>query len=160
MPSLKLQPTFTLELPLSAQAAIDQISRSINRLEFKEAKSAGHCAEFGVAPGEKRFWSPHLSVQVTEAESGENCVLLGRFSPRPEIWTFLMLVYFMMTFFLIAGGIFGYVQWSMGTSPWAFALVPLGLVIIGVIHVVSLIGQRLSEDQMADLRGQLDQTLA
>ncbi len=55
--------------------------------------------------------------------------------------------------------IVGYVQWSLGYSPWSLSAVPIGIVIILCLHVASIIGQGLSADQMTLLRGRLDRAL-
>ncbi|TWU23323.1 hypothetical protein Pla52o_28590 [Novipirellula galeiformis] len=159
MPSLRMQPAFTLDLPFCKEEAMQRLRHAIDALEgIENAKAAGDCAEFTVKIEDQRFWSPHLSVQVSNTETGSQ--LYARFAPRPEVWTFFMMVYFMTVFFMFVGGIYGYVQWFMGGTPWGLLLVPAGVVGIAVIHVASLVGQGLSKDQMEQLRDQLDRTVA
>ena len=122
------------------------------------AISAGNCVEFRVDPMEQRFWSPNLSVQLNDTEAGSK--LYGRFSPRPEIWTMFMAIYGVVACGVFAASIYGYVQWFLGTPPWALAIIPFGVVLIVGLHIASLIGQGLSSDQMDALRAQLDETLA
>ncbi|TWT80032.1 hypothetical protein CA13_14440 [Planctomycetes bacterium CA13] len=156
---LRMQPTFTVDLNVGADEAMVRIRESIRSLEsLQYAKAAGDCAEFTVEPESRRFFSPHLSVQVSDTFDGSQ--LFGRFSPRPEIWTFFMFIYFVMACLIFFGAIYGYVQWSMKEQPWALLLVPISIVVIALLHFASLIGQGLSNDQMVKLRGQLDQTLA
>ena len=121
------------------------------------AVSAGHCLDFSIEESDRRFWSPHLSVQVSESESGSE--VFGRFSPRPEIWTMFMAVYFVTATIVFGAAIYGYVQWTLGTSPWALVIVPIGVVTILVLHLASLIGQGLSVDQMGLLRSRLDRAM-
>ncbi|TWU41253.1 hypothetical protein Q31b_26920 [Novipirellula aureliae] len=153
-----MQPVFTLELPIGAEAVIRTIReriRSSDSLRF--AKAAGHCAEFSVDPKEKRFWSPHLSVTLSDTEQGSQ--LYGRFSPRPEIWTFFMFIYFFMACLIFGGGVLGYCQWFMEQTPWALVLIPVSFIVIALLHLASLVGQSLSHDQMEALRRQLDQSI-
>ncbi|GAA5507323.1 hypothetical protein Rcae01_02778 [Novipirellula caenicola] len=90
-------PAFTLDLPLGKDEAMRRIRQAIAELDaIENAKAVGDCAEFSVRPEERRFWSPHLSVQLSDAPSGTQ--LYARFSPRPEVWTFFMLVYFVTAF--------------------------------------------------------------
>ena len=156
---LKMQPSFTMRLSVSADEAMKSIQATIKQAgaEF-HAKAVGHCADFAVPPNEARFWSPHLSIQVYESEKG--CELIGRFSPRPQIWTAFMFFYLVMVFMMSGAAIFAYVQWFMGHTPWALILIPVGLFTIIGLHAASLIGQSLSEDQMETLRGQLDRAIA
>ena len=116
--------------------------------------SAGSCVEFYVEDAEKRLWSPYLSVQ---AQQQSDCTVLhGRFSPRPEVWTLVMFMYSLNTFLVVLGAMFGYGQWAIERTPWAWFFVPVGLLLIVLIHVASVLGQRWSEDQMQLLRGCLD----
>lgn len=151
-----MRPTFSVELPLSADEAIDRIRTEIEASNLN-TMSAGRCAEFRVPQSERRFWSPYLSVQVQDTADG--CVLRGRLSPRPEIWTMFIFVYFIMTFAIFFGAAFGYVQWTLDYYAWGFLAVPAGILVIVLLHVASLVGQRLSSDQTVVLREQLDLVL-
>jgi hypothetical protein len=154
-----MQPTFTLDVPCTADEAISRIRRAIRDPELNQlVESAGACVDFKIEPDDRRFWSPHLSVQLNDTESGSQ--LYGRFSPRPEIWTMFMAIYFMMATVIFGAAILAYVQWFLGSKPWALLLVPIGIAIILGLHLASLVGQGLSSDQMTLLRTRLDRTLA
>ncbi|TWT94608.1 hypothetical protein [Stieleria varia] len=156
--SLKMQPTFIVELPWDAREAVSRIRRAILHAGFQDhAVSAGSCIDFRIDRQDQRFWSPHLSVQVSDVETGSQA--LGRFSPRPEIWTMFMAIYAVVATVGFGAAILGYVQWFLGSTPWAIALLPLGFIVIAALHMASLIGQSLSSDQMDLLRGRLDETI-
>ena len=154
----RMQPTFVLELPVQADEAITQLHSAIRSPELRDhIRAAGRCIEFQVAPAEQRFWSPHLSVQIGESESGSQ--LFGRFSPRPEIWTMFMAIYGVVLIVMFGAVIYGYVQWYLGETTWSLAFVPVGLIVVGSLHVASLVGQSLSADQMEILRGRLNRAI-
>ncbi len=111
--------------------------------------------ELHVPHGERRLWSPHLSVRL-DAEP-EGCTLFGRFAPHPEVWTFFMFLYFGIVFFVVFGGVFGYVQWVSSEPAWALWAVWVGVPLIGLIHVAGAVGQRLGYAQMVSLRNELAQ---
>jgi hypothetical protein len=158
MSSLTMQPTFTVEVALQPGELMPRVRRAIESPELRDhVATAGDCIDFSVDTSERRFWSPHLNVQVSEVDGGSQ--LLCRFSPRPEVWTLVMFVYFIATFFVTAAAIYGYVQWFLGHPPWSLALIPTAAVVIVSIHAASLIGQRLSSDQMETLHRRLDQML-
>jgi hypothetical protein len=121
------------------------------------AVSAGRCADFQIEREAQRFWSPHLSIQLHD--TAEGCQLVGRFSPRPEILTLIWAIYFVAAITIFAALIYAYVQWFLKEPPWAMAIVPIAVGVIALLHVASVIGQRLSADQMQLLRGRLDRTL-
>ena len=70
-----------------------------------------------------------------------------------------MFVYFVMTFAIFFGAALGYVQWTLGDSTWGFLAVPIGILVIVLLHAASLVGQRFSSDQTVQLREELDHLL-
>ncbi|MFG0264255.1 MAG: hypothetical protein ACF8AM_03775 [Rhodopirellula sp. JB055] len=182
MSPLEMQPTFSMDFPIPTDAMVAGVRTAIAKLgPDTRAVAAGKCLEIAPPRDETRFWSPHLSVQFSDVqrdsaqnavapsadqnpESGHandvDCQLFGRFSPRPEIWTFCMFLYFAMALVLCCGLLVAYVQWSLGASMTALWSVPISLLVIAGLHTASLIGQGLSRHQMIELRQQLDQILA
>ena len=71
----------------------------------------------------------------------------------------VMMIYFIATFFIFVAAIYGYVQWFLGEPPWSLVVIPIAAIVIGSLHAASLVGQRLSSDQMQELRHRLDQTI-
>ncbi len=158
MKILKMQPTFTVDIPVNAQDAVAEIRRAIESSELQSlAVAAGPCVDFKIEPSDQRFWSPHLSIQLSDTESGSQ--IFGRFSPRPEVWTMFMAIYGVAAICSFAAAIYAYVQWFMGSTPWAILVVPTGIAVILGLHVASLIGQNLSADQMNLLRERFDRVL-
>ena len=145
--ALTMQPTFQLHIAMDADQVAKRIRIALEEREFrKHAKSAGRCVDFTVEPAEQRFWSPHLSVQLSDTETGS--LVFGRFSPRPEVWTMFMAIYGLVAVTVFGAAIYGYAQWMLKIDPWALVVVPVGVLVIGLLHVASLIGQRLSSDQI------------
>ncbi len=155
----RLRPTFTLELPLPADEAILRIRQGIDHQEMRESTmAAGRFAEFLVDEVERRVWSPRLTVRIEEAPRGST--LRGRFSPRPDVWTGFMFLYFLVVFGICFGATLGYVQQVSDETPWGYWVVPVGLLTIAGIHLAGYVGQRLGSDQMRELRGRLDAVLS
>ncbi len=154
-----VQPAFTVDIPLPTDELMLRVRKAIKELGFKElVGSAGACLDLKVAANQRRFWSPHLNVQASEADSGSQ--LFCRFSPRPEVWTMFMAIYLVTACLIFAASIWGYVQWFLGHTPWALTFIPIGIIGILALHLASLIGQGLSSDQMDQLRSRLDELLA
>lgn len=159
MKPLTMQPTFVIELAVPSDVAIPKLRAAIATDELRDhAQSAGSCMGFLIESEQRRFWSPHLSVQVSE-NSKAHSELHCRFSPRPEVWTMFMAIYAVIIALVFVSAIYSYVQWFMGDGPWALAMVPLGLIMIAGLHIASLVGQRLSTDQMQILRDRLTQAI-
>jgi hypothetical protein len=154
----RLQPAFTIDVALDQTAAIERLKSAIATDELRGfAESAGTVFEFKIDRPDRRFWSPHLSAQFSATETGSQ--LFARFSPRPEIWTMFIAIYFVVTILMLLAMIVGYVQWSLGYSPWSLAAIPIGTLMIVMLHLISMIGQGLSTDQMTLLRGRFDRAV-
>lgn len=167
-----LQPKFVVELPVAPESAVAKLRQSISGDDLRgRAQSAGNCFDFYVEEDARRFWSPHLSVQISgldasgertqfdDSTTSDRSELFCRFSPRPEIWTMFMAIYAMILGLTFMGTIYAYVQWHMGDRPWAILCIPIGAVIIAGMHAASLVGQRLSSDQMEILKARLERAI-
>lgn len=164
MSIFSLQPSFVMHVPYTADETVRRLRAAIADPEFSGlAQSAGRVVELKITAAERRFWSPHLSVQIGNDSLGQTTAtdpagpvahLVGRFSPRPEIWTMFMAAYLSTTFCIASAAVWGYVQWFMGNAPWALLGIPIGVVIVLALHAMSLTGQSLSRDQMELLRDQ------
>ncbi|QDT03595.1 hypothetical protein K227x_19790 [Rubripirellula lacrimiformis] len=155
---LRLQPSFLIESDLPASEVILRVRKALQQPDLRPfAETASMCIDYKIAAADQRFWSPHLSVQVTDTESGSQ--LHCRYAPRPEIWTMFMAIYFVVAILVAGAAVYGYVQWWMGDRPWALLMIPTGLLLILGLHIASQIGQSLSADQMELLKERLDQTL-
>ncbi|WP_202617329.1 hypothetical protein [Roseimaritima sediminicola] len=158
MNPLRMQPTFTIDLPLDAPQAAARLRTAARSDELcAHVMAVGTCLEFPVVATEQRFWSPRLSVQVEP--HGDGSRLHARYSPRPEIWTMFMAIYGVMLILMFAATIYGYVQWMFGRSPWGLLALPAGASIIFGLHLASLVGQSWSVDQMQQLRERLDRAI-
>ena len=158
IPSLEMQPTFTVDVPMSSDEAVRRIREAIESPELRKyAVVAGNVIDLKIDPADQRFWSPHLSIELSDEDSGSK--LFGRFSPRPEVWTLFMAIYAVVIALIFGMAVWGYVQWFLGNTPWALAIPPAGILLIILLHLASRIGQRLSSDQMRTLRDRLDRVL-
>ena len=68
-------------------------------------------------------------------------------------------IYFMAAFVIFTASVYAVVQAMLGETPWSLVVIPIAVVIIVGLHIASLIGQRLSSDQMEVLKARFDETL-
>ncbi|TWT77873.1 hypothetical protein Pla123a_16710 [Posidoniimonas polymericola] len=159
MTTLRMQPTFQVAIDGTYDDAVQRLrAATVGGVLGAHTDAAGSCLDLRVGPSERRPWSPHLGAQLTPV--GDGVVLFARFSPRPEIWTFVMMLYFAAACLACGGAVYGWVQYTLGETPWGLIGVPVGLAAIAVLHIVGVVGQRLSSDQMHDLRERLDRVVA
>ena len=111
------------------------------------------------------FWSPYLHVEARSPDSDEErlsdrpCVH-GRFAPHPNVWTMFMAIYGVLGMVAIGGLMYGFSQWWLGWTPWALAIAPASLAMIGFVYGAAFIGQGLGAAQMYELRSFLDRAAA
>ena len=154
----RLRPRFSVELPVPADEATLRLREGLEALEGDgSSMAAGRYADLLIDRSERKVWSPRLTVRVEDAVDGST--LRGRFSPRPDVWTGFMFVYFLVVFLILFGATLGYVQQVSDETAWGYWAVPLGLLVLAGIHVAGYMGQRLAANQMRELRGRLDAVL-
>ncbi len=155
----RLRPKFSVELPVPADEAAARLREGLDAPGLRESSmAAGRHADLMVERSERRVWSPRLNLRIEDSPGGST--LRCRFSPRPDVWTGFMFVYFLMVFMVVFGATLGYVQQVSDETAWGYWGVPLGLVVIAGIHAAGYVGQRLAADQMRELRGRLESVLA
>ena len=113
--------------------------------------------ELFVEEEERTFWSPHLSVQVEEADSGSR--LHGRYAPHPEVWTLFVFLYAVFGFAAVGGLGWGFAQSVLGQPMWGLLVTPAALLAIAALYWGARLGQRRTSAQMERLRERLDDLL-
>lgn len=154
----KMRPTFEIGLPIKPDDAVAQMRAQL-RDEFRACTtSAGRCVDLFVPDAERHYWSPHLSVQIEEAESGSR--LHARFGPHPDVWTMFVFLYALVGFAALIGVGWAYAQWLSERAPWALLTLPAAALAAALLYLASRVGQRLGSDQMRALRTRLEGLIA
>ncbi len=158
----RIRPRFRLELPLPPAAVIERIRGRLAEPDCpcRSIGSEAHrLVELRVHEHERHFWSPMLSVKVSDDEAGEGSVIDGLVGPNPSVWTLFAMVYMGLWTMVMFAGILGVVQWMLGESVWGL-WVTVGLLgALGCAYAMSQVGQRLAAPQTAMLRGVLTEAL-
>lgn len=154
----QIRPRFEMPLSASPDEAI-MVMRARLGDRFRECSpSAGRCMDLFVEESERKFWSPHLSVQLEEAEKGST--LHGRYAPHPEVWTLFVFLYSAFGFLALVGLGWAYAGSLMGTPVWnGLALTAGAMLAILGLHMGARYGQRRTADQMNELHERLDRLI-
>lgn len=154
-----MRPRFELVVPFGP----DEVHR---RLEARlacagcpcQADVMGRHVEVQIRDRLRHFWSPRLSLEIEEHAQG--AVLNGLYGPNPNVWTMFMAAYAFLFFCALFGGVFGFVQVSLGMGTWGLWVggVSVGLCVLP--YLGSLQGQRWASDQMELLRCFLEESLS
>lgn len=157
---LSIRPTFQIPIAASKPIAIERFGEVIRA---KSAESLylihGEYSEFHLEEHLHRLWSPHLSVYFVEDELPDHCKLVGRFAPRPNLWTLIWIFYLALFFCILFALLFGGSQWMIGHFPWGWVIAVPTAILYASLFIASQIGQSLCHDQMDLLRNRLDQSL-
>jgi hypothetical protein len=118
----------------------------------------GHHFVLRVPEAARHFWSPQLSLDLEATEAG--ATVRGLFGPHPSIWTLFVAAYGVAIFSAVTGLLFGLSQWTLGQSPLALWAVPGAALLAGLTYGVGLVGRRLGDAQVLQLRDFIDDVFA
>jgi hypothetical protein len=153
-----MRPQF--ELPVGDRGPL-VFARLQEQLEAPGAELHGHVRRdfaFVRFPEERRsLLSPHLELELRDSEAGT--VLHGRFSPRPNVWTGFMALFFFLGMLGLCGLIYGLAQLMLGGPVWMMWSAPASLALIAFIYGAAFIGQGLSNEEMFELRAFVESTV-
>ncbi len=168
--SLGFRPSFSLDVGCDSQAALKHLRAHLAEapvvLRGTQVPGGGATPSdlatnhftLSVLEPERRFWSPWLNVELTPR--GKGCVLSGRFSPHPSVWTGLMMAYLALAVLAFFALIFAAALSLSGGSPWTLGLAGLCVAIMVLLWWGSQVGQRLAQDQMTALQAALELAVA
>lgn len=108
---------------------------------------------------EVHFWTPHLDIQLAEAEGG-GTRLSAMFAPAPHIWT--TFIGFQLLFVMLALSSFIYlISMYMLGHEVVVPLVAFAVAMIGggLAYGAAYVGQGFGSEQMYELRSFLDHAL-
>ena len=135
-----MRPRFERVVPQPPAQTLQHINDTLEQPDGACTGSIlGRHVRLRIREDQRTFWTPQLDVEVEAHPDG--ALIRGLFGPHPDIWTFFIATYAVMTFCGITGLPFGLVQWSLGWSPWALWSVPISILMIGSVYVVALIAE-------------------
>ena len=147
----QMRPTFTLRATQTTPEFIQCFRKRVtdNSLGY-DCQFTTHHVIVSLQPSQRHFWSPWMNLEIRE--TGEGSEIFGRFSPHPSIWTAIMFSYLAIATICFFAIMFGISQQLAGQSPWAYVVIPIGLIIAAVLWLASKAGQRLAVDEMQQMR--------
>lgn len=100
------------------------------------------------------YWKPTLSLRTEHDGELDQTKIRGIFGPSSAVWTFFMFLYFALGILWMVFITIWFVEKQIKSNdfPWAFSLSVVTLVLIVLLYLASLIGQRKAKDEMQKLR--------
>lgn len=159
--SAKLRPTFTLDLVSSPDASLERLRAAMaDHPTGIASRIAGHHLMLTVPASQRHTWSPWLHVDLRPPEDGRpGTHVFCRFSPHANLWTAIAFTYLALATIAALASMFALAQSTLGGMPWAWWVVLACIVGAVGLWIMAQVGQRLAQDQMAELRTALESWL-
>ncbi len=147
----RMRPRFRIPVPGDGSAVLHQLQQQLEAPEAPIAGQVVRCHAFLQMPaGRRSLLSPFLNLEMAGGKDGT--ILVGRFSPAPNVWTGFMALYGVLGLCGLAGLMFGWAQTTVDEFAWGFIAFPVALALGAFVYGAAVIGQGLTADEMYELR--------
>ncbi len=155
---LRIRPRFKEEIQIEPTQIKEKMKAALSKNKAScHGKIVQNHVILSIPPDQQHYWSPQLSLEFEEKDSGT--IIRGLYGPKPAVWTMFVFFYSAIGFFTLMGLIFGLSQMMLKMNPYALWSVPLGGFLILGLFIISKIGQGLSQNQMHQLKAFIDEAL-
>jgi hypothetical protein len=158
MNKIRIRPRYTFSVPLKKADVLNKLREALKDMPSGlEGKFVKPLVVVSVSKENRHFWSPELSLDIEEKENGTEirCTL----GPRSSLWTMFATFYGFSILVGIAGLVLGFSQLTLGMNADGFWLVPVSIILLASAYGIALTGQKLSYEQMLELRNFIKKTL-
>lgn len=154
---LRFRPRFREQVRLKPNVIKENISAALKQNSTIRGEIIENHVILKIPKSQQHYWSPQLSLELEENEEGT--LIRGLFGPKPGVWTMFVFFYSAIGFLTMLGLIFGLSQLMLKMKPFGLYTVPVGATILIGLLMISKIGQKLSYDQMSELRSFVDEAI-
>jgi hypothetical protein len=156
--SAELRPRIKIISELNKDEIIGRIKRKI---EDPNAQCTGWAKEgyaLICAPeNEKHLWTPQLNLQIDETTEGTE--IRGVIGPSANVWTAFAFTFSILGFIAFVALFWGLTQMSLDHPTNILWAVPITLLLILGVYILARVGQRLSKDEVYQLKKFVESTL-
>jgi len=156
---LPLRPRFRFSTDLSRAEVIERLRQELsqNNPEGFKGILADYHIEIFYPPQKQRVWTPHLEISLEEDLSERKTFVRILLAPASTIWTLIMFFTITISTTVFIGLMLGISQVMLQNEPWAFYVVPLGLVALLALYLIARQGRILARKEMPKLKAFADQ---
>jgi hypothetical protein len=156
--SAELRPRIKIISELNKDEIIGRIKQKI---EDPNAQCTGWAKEgyaLICAPeNEKHLWTPQLNLQIDETTKGTE--IRGVIGPSANVWTAFAFTFSILGFIAFVALFWGLTQMSLDHPTNILWAVPITLLLILGVYILARVGQRLSKDEVYQLKKFVESTL-
>ncbi len=130
--------------------------------EVKEdyrVKISDHHIFFFITLAKRKYYSPHLHVELTE-EADKTTMVKGLFGPDQTVWTMFMFLHFIIAGIFLVFAMFAYSDWMLKQSVWLdFTIMGIMVVLWFVLYFQARINRKKCMPQMHKLEGLMNRLI-
>lgn len=158
--NIVLRPRFHKETPLQTETILENAKRLKDEVkEDYRIKISDNHIFFFITLSKRKYFSPHLHVELTENED-KSTLVKGLFGPDQTVWTFFMFLHFIIAGVFLIFSMIAYSHWRLKQSTKLdFIIMGLMVVFWFALYAQARINRKKCEPQMHKLEGLLNQVL-
>lgn len=149
---IALRPSFNVDVPKS----MGEILKNATKIEQDvrenyRIKISDHHIFFFIIGAKKKYYSPHLHIELTENEDKTTHVK-GLYGPDQMVWTFFMFLHFIIAGLFLIFAVIAYSHWTLKQSTtFDFVIMGLLLVFWFALYFQARINRKKCQPQMHNL---------
>lgn len=147
----EIRPRFKLvsELFIDKIKKLIEVELEKNRSVFGSVKMG--CVVLKIPLKDQYYWSPELQIHLEKSEVDNKTILRCLLGPKQTVWALFLFVYITIAVLTLFIGMYGLVQWQLGTFSSTIYVIPIGVLILPSIYTFSKLGQKTGREQMLHL---------
>jgi hypothetical protein len=153
-----MRPIFRQMVDLPLEHVAQTVQTVLNeRRGIVVGSVAGGVVELYPTREHRHLFSPRLSIVLYPREQ---TLIVGRYGPNPDVWTFFVAIYALCSFSILAAIMGSASQWLAGVAISAWIGIPVGLMGAVLVYATALVGRHLAREQVAVLETFLHECLS
>lgn len=150
--TIVLRPRFSKDVPKSMEEILENAAKI--KSEVKEdyrIKISGHHIFFFITLAKRKYYSPHLHIELTENEN-KTTNIKGLFGPDQTVWTFFMFLHFIIAGIFLIFAMIAYSNWVLKQSTTMnFTVMGFMIVFWFALYFQARINRKKCQPQMQKL---------
>ena len=158
--TIALRPRFSKDVPKSMEEILENATKI--KAEVKEdyrVKISDHHIFFFITLAKRKYYSPHLHIELTENEDKTTNVK-GLYGPDQTVWTFFMFLHFIIAGVFLIFSMIAYSHWRLKQSTTLdFVIMGLMVVFWFALYFQARINRKKCQPQMHKLDELMDRVV-
>lgn len=158
--TIALRPSFSKDVSKSMEEILENAAKI--KAEVKEdyrVKISDHHIFFFITLAKRKYYSPHLHIELTENEDKTTNVK-GLYGPDQTVWTFFMFLHFIIAGIFLIFSMIAYSHWRLKQSTTLdFIIMGLMVVFWFALYFQARINREKCQPQMRELNKLMNSVL-